>query len=62
MFINFTKSDGNSISINSDYIEYYNKTNKSHNDKLSNTEIFCKSHTFYVKETKEFIDKLLETK
>lgn len=55
MFINFTTSDGNTVSINSDYIEWYSK---KHGSELSNTEIFCKNHTFHVKETKEFIDNL----
>lgn len=59
MFINFTTSDGDTVSINSDYIEWYSK---KYGSELSNSEIFCKNHTFHVKETKEFIDNLLETK
>lgn len=55
MFINLTKSDDNIVSINSDYIEYYEKTNGT----KANTKVFCKHATFYVTETKEFIDNIL---
>ena len=55
MFINCIKSDGGSVTINSDYIEYYERTNGT----VAKTKIFCQNKTFYVKESKETIDKLL---